>query len=95
MEPLVADSVGCTAGDGHSGSECGFVSFLGDFSVAAVARAAQGPKSGVESLLDWAEARALSVRLGSAGCPDAEERARLLDGLLVRARCAARPKNSA
>ncbi|CAK0825580.1 unnamed protein product [Prorocentrum cordatum] len=66
MEPLVADSVGCTAGDGHSGSECGFVSFLGDFSVAAVARAAQGPKSGVESLLDWAEARALSVRLGSA-----------------------------
>ncbi|CAK0806048.1 unnamed protein product [Prorocentrum cordatum] len=74
MEPLVADSVGCTAGDGHAGSECGFVSFLDDFSVAAVARAAQGPKSGVESLLDWAEARALGVRLGSAGCPDAEAR---------------------
>ncbi|CAK0807415.1 unnamed protein product, partial [Prorocentrum cordatum] len=66
MEPLVADSVGCAAGDGHSGSERGFVSFLDDFSVAAVACAAQGPKSGVESLLDWAEARALGIRLGSA-----------------------------
>ncbi|CAK0818960.1 unnamed protein product, partial [Prorocentrum cordatum] len=54
---------------GHSGSECGFVSFLGDCSAAVVARAAQGPKSGVESLLDWAEARALGVHLGSASCP--------------------------
>ncbi|CAK0788056.1 unnamed protein product [Prorocentrum cordatum] len=68
MEPLVADSVGCTAGDGHAGSECGFVSFLDDFSVAAVARAAQGPKSGVESLLDWAEARALG-QMARAGSP--------------------------
>ncbi|CAK0804839.1 unnamed protein product, partial [Prorocentrum cordatum] len=66
MGPLVADSVGCAAGDGHSGSEGGFVSFLDDFSVAAVACAARGPKSGVEPLLDWAEARALGVRLGSA-----------------------------
>ncbi|CAK0894314.1 unnamed protein product, partial [Prorocentrum cordatum] len=59
---------------GHSGSECGFVSFLDDFSVVAVARAAQGPKSGVESPLDWAEARAFGAHLGSAGCPDAEAR---------------------
>ncbi|CAK0868883.1 unnamed protein product, partial [Prorocentrum cordatum] len=53
--PLVADSVDCAAGDGHSSSEGVVVSFLGGFSVAAVARAAKGPKSGVESLLDLAE----------------------------------------
>ncbi|CAK0793405.1 unnamed protein product, partial [Prorocentrum cordatum] len=57
------------------GSEGGNVSFLDGFSVAAVACAATGPKSGVESLLDLAEARALGVRLGSAGCPDAEGQA--------------------
>ncbi|CAK0904889.1 unnamed protein product [Prorocentrum cordatum] len=91
--PLFADSVDCAAGDGRSSSEGVFVSFLDDFSAAAVACAAKGPKSGVGSLLDLAEARALGVRLGSAGCPDAEERQRLLDGLLVRERCATRPKS--
>ncbi|CAK0900509.1 unnamed protein product [Prorocentrum cordatum] len=59
----------CTAseGDGLSSSEGVFVLFLDGFSAAAVARAAKGPKSGVESLLDLAEARVLGVRLGGAG----------------------------
>ncbi|CAK0859366.1 unnamed protein product [Prorocentrum cordatum] len=60
-------------GDGPSCSEGVFVSFLDGFSVAAVACAAKGPKSGVESLLDLTEARDLGVRLGGAGCPGAEE----------------------
>ncbi|CAK0903210.1 unnamed protein product [Prorocentrum cordatum] len=60
-------------GDGLSSSEGVFVSFLDGFSVAAVACAAKGPKSGVESLLDLAEARVLGVRLGGAGLGDPSE----------------------
>ncbi|CAK0841372.1 unnamed protein product [Prorocentrum cordatum] len=60
--PLVADSVVCAEGEGRSVSEGVFVSFLGGFSVAAVACAAKGPKSVVESLLDLAEVQVVQMR---------------------------------